>query len=79
MSNHRMDYLIHASPPTPRLNPHRFEIVYTNRYDSVISIPVHNYAAAVIEAASLKRQGYEPIIKDGSAMDQPMAGQEMTQ
>ena len=68
-NHHEMDYLLKIGPSVAARNPRKFEIVYTNRYGSVVSVPVHGeYNVATIEAANLERQGIEAIIKDVSAM-----------
>ncbi len=63
-SYHAIDYMLKTSPPQTQRNPRKFEIVYTNRYESVISLPAQSYNAAIIESARLREMGLEPIIKE---------------
>ena len=73
--NHRqtknpLDYLRYGldASTAPHRNPHRYEVIYTNRYDTVISIAHHDYKAALMYCERVRGMGlgYEPIIKDVS-------------
>ena len=82
MSNHRMDYLIHTTQPTPKLTLYT-HIVYYHHDGARIETHHYGEAAAMSRYDQLLAVGWRPRIEsvtsNGSVMDQPMAGQEMTQ